>query len=82
MIAAAMSVLGFTHKHRQPTKFPLPTNIAKQSRAQQLEYLKKAASLIVDKFVFNYNSVITSKHFEINYGQKRMVVNGKYCVDV
>ena len=82
MIAAAMSVLGFTHKQRQPTKFPLPKNIAKQSRAQQLEFLKKAASLIVDKFVFNYNSVITSKHFEINYGQKRMVVNGKYWVDV
>ena len=50
-----MSVLGFTDKQRQPTKFPLPTDIAKQSRAQQLEYLKKAASLIVDKFVFNYD---------------------------
>ena len=53
VIAAATSVLGFTNKRRQLIKFPLPIDIDKQSRAQQLEYLKKAASLIVDKFVFS-----------------------------
>ena len=57
VIAAAISVLGFTDKPRQPTKFPLPVDIAKQSRVQRLEYLNKAASLIVDKVVFNYDSV-------------------------
>ena len=38
VIAAAISVLGFTDKPRQPTKFPLPVDIAKQSRVQRLEY--------------------------------------------
>ena len=53
VIAAAISVLGFTDKWRQPTKFPLPVYITKQSRGQRLEYLNKAASLIVNKAVFN-----------------------------
>ena len=57
VITAAISVLGFTDKPRQPTKFPLPVDIAKESRVQRLEYLNKAASLIVDKVVFNYDSV-------------------------
>lgn len=57
VIAAAISALWFTDKPRQPTKFPLPVDIAKQSRVQRLEYLNKAASLIVDKVVFNYDSV-------------------------
>lgn len=57
VIAAAKSVLGFTDKGSQPSKFPLPADIAKQPRVIRLQYLHKAASLIVDKFVFNDDSV-------------------------
>ena len=55
--AAAMSVLGFSEKGSQPPKFPLPVDIAKQSRVQRLEYLNKTVALILDKFVFNDDSV-------------------------
>lgn len=57
VIAAAKSVIGFEHEESHPLKFPLPADIAKQPRIRRLQYLHKAAQLIVDKFVFNDDSV-------------------------
>ena len=54
VIAAAMLQLGFTGKCSQPSKFPLPDNLHKQSK---LQYLHNAAALILDKFVFDDKSV-------------------------
>lgn len=52
-----MSVLGMTDKKSQPSEFPLPADIDKQPKVRRLQYLHEAASLIVDKFVFNDDSV-------------------------
>ena len=57
VIAAAMSELGLTEKSSQPIKLPLPKNLLEQSKLSKLQYLNKAASLIVDKFVFDDHSV-------------------------
>ena len=57
VIAAAMSELGFTDKFSQPLKLPLPENLQNQSKICKLQYLHKAASLIVDKFVLDDHSV-------------------------
>ena len=57
VIAAGMAVLGFADKESQPSKFPLPADIDKQPKGRRLQYLHKAASMIVDKFVFNDDSV-------------------------
>lgn len=57
VIAAAMSELGFTDKSSQPVKLPLPENLQNQSKICKLQYLHKAASLIVDKFVLDDHSV-------------------------
>lgn len=57
VLAAAMSVLGFEDKESQPSKLPLPADITKQPKVTRLQYLHKAASLIVDKFVFNDDAV-------------------------
>ena len=83
VIAAAMSVLGFSDKGSQPTKFPLPVDIAEQSRVQRLEYLHKAAALIVDKFVFNDDSVsrllddiLTNQESQNQRDQQERTVDG------
>ena len=85
VITAAMSVLGFTDKGSQPTKFSLPVDIAKQSRVQRLEYLNKAASLIVDKFVFNDDSVsrllddiLTNQESQNERDQQERTVDGRF----
>ena len=57
VIAAAMSELGLTEKSSQPIKLPLPKNLLEQSKLSKLQYLHKAASLLVDKFVFDDHSV-------------------------
>ena len=57
VIAAGMAVLRFADKESQPSKFPLPADVAKQLKARRLEYLHRAASLTVDKFAFNDDSV-------------------------
>lgn len=57
VIAAGMAVLGFADKESQPSKYPLPADIDKQPKGRRLQYLHKAASMIVDKFVFNDDSV-------------------------
>ena len=52
-----MLELGFTDKSSQPVKLPLPENIQNQSKICKLQYLHKAASLLVDKFVLDDHSV-------------------------
>ena len=80
-----MSVLGFTDKGSQPIKFPLPVDIPRQSRVQRLEYLNKAASLIVDKFVFNDDSVsrllddiLTNQESQDERDQQERNVDGRF----
>ena len=53
VIAAAMLELGFTGKSSQPEKLPLPENLQNQRKICHLQYLHKAASLIVDKFILD-----------------------------
>lgn len=57
VIAAAMTVLGFTEKSSQPVKCPLPEDLHRQRKLAKLQYLLKVSSLIVDNFVFDDNSV-------------------------
>ena len=57
VIAAAMTELGFADKSSQPVKCTLPENLQHQSKLVKLQYLHKASSLIVDKFVFDDDSV-------------------------
>ena len=57
VIAAAFSELGFTEKSSQPMKLPLPENLQNLSKIERLQYLHKAASLIVDKYVYDDYSV-------------------------
>lgn len=52
-----MTELGFTDKSSKPIKWPLPDNLPQQSKIAKLQYLHKASSLIVDKFVFDDDSV-------------------------
>jgi len=47
IISAAFSVLGFVNKECHPEKCPLPEDISVQSKQRKLEYLLKAAFLIV-----------------------------------
>jgi len=56
VIAAAKSELGFTEKSSQPMKVPLP-DLQNLSKIGKLQYLRKAASWIVDKYVFDDYSV-------------------------
>lgn len=57
VIAAAMTELGFTDKSSQPVKCPLHEDLQRQRKVAKLQYLHKVSSLIVDKFVFDDNSV-------------------------
>ena len=57
VIAAAMTELGSTDKSSQPVKCPLPEDLQHQRKVAKLQYLHKVSSLIVDKFVFDDNSV-------------------------
>ena len=59
---AAMSVLGFTDKTSQPTKCPLPEDLDKLANTTKLNYLHKAALLVVDNFVFEVET--TDKLFD------------------
>ena len=57
VIAAAMTELCFTDKSSQPVKCPLPEDLQHQRKVTKLQYLHKVSSLIVDKVVFDENSV-------------------------
>ena len=57
VIAAAMTELGSTDKSSQPVKCPLPEDLQRQRKVAKLQYLHKVSSLIVDKFLFDDNSV-------------------------
>lgn len=57
VISADMTELGFTDKSSQPLKCPLPDDLQRQSKFAKLQYLNKVSSLIVEKFVFDVNSV-------------------------
>ena len=62
VVVAAMSVLGFTDKTCLPTKCPLPDDLDKLPNTTKLNYLHKAASLVVDNFVFEVET--TDKLFD------------------
>ena len=57
VIVAAMEELGFAGKSSQPTKCPIPENLMNQSKIAKLQFLHKAASLLVDKFVLDNHSL-------------------------
>ncbi|XP_074619605.1 uncharacterized protein LOC141878531 [Acropora palmata] len=57
VIAAAMTELSFTDKSSQPVKCPLHEDLQRQRKVAKLQYLHKVSSLIVDKVVFDDNSV-------------------------
>ena len=57
VIVAAMTELGFTDKSSQPVKCPLHEDLQRQRKVAKLQYLHKVSSLIVDKFLFDDNSV-------------------------
>lgn len=74
VIVAAMEELGFAGKSSQPTKCPIPENLMNQSKIAKLQFLHKAASLLVDKFVLDHHS-LNSLLDEILTAQQTQDVN-------
>ena len=80
-----MSVLGFADKESQPSKLPLPADINNQPKVRRLQYLHKAASLIVDTFVFNDDAVnrllddiLTSQQTQDVQDQQDRTTDGRF----
>lgn len=80
-----MSELGFTDKSSQPVKLPLPENLQNQSKICKLQYLHKAASLIVDKFVLDDRSVnrlldqiVTSQEAQDAINEQPRTADGRF----
>lgn len=57
VIAAAMEILGLQSKSSQPSKCPIPPDLANMSSLAKLQYLHQVAAMIVDSFVFDQSSV-------------------------
>ena len=53
VIAAAFEVLGMTNKTEQPKNLPIPADLATWDNFKKLQFLHKAAAMIVDKLVVN-----------------------------
>ena len=80
-----MSELGFTDKSSQPVKLPLPENLQHQSKICKLQYLHKAASLIVDTFVLDDHSVnrlldqiLTSQEVQDAINEQPRTADGRF----
>ncbi|KAK3744046.1 hypothetical protein QZH41_011928 [Actinostola sp. cb2023] len=85
VIASAMKVLGFEDKSSDPIKCPLPENITTLRKLQKMQYLHKAAALIVDEFVFNddsvgfmINEVITAQEKQDILDQQQLTPDGMF----
>ena len=53
IVAGAFHVLGLKSKEDTPTNFPIPENLPSQNKLQQLQFLHKAAAMIVDEIVID-----------------------------
>ena len=53
IVAGAFHVLGLKGKEDTPTNFPIPENLPSQNKLQQLQFLHKAAAMIVDEIVID-----------------------------
>ncbi|KAJ7389453.1 hypothetical protein OS493_031422 [Desmophyllum pertusum] len=53
VVAAAFHVLGLQSRQDKPKNFPIPENLASQSKLHQLQFLHKAAAKIVDDVVID-----------------------------
>ena len=69
VIAAAFEVFGIARKNEKPNNLPLPENLATLRRLKKLQFLHKAAGMIVDKLVVNkdmmYNTIQTMLRQEL-----------------
>ena len=57
VVAAAFHVLGLKSRQDKPKNFPIPEDLASQSRLHQLQFLHKAAAKIVDEVVIDFVSM-------------------------
>ena len=85
MIVAAMEELGFAGKSSQPTKCPIPENLMNQSKIAKLQFLHKAASLLVDKFVLDNHSlnslldeILTAQQTQDASDNQPLTVDGRF----
>ena len=77
VIAAAMTVLGLKHKESQPTTFQIPEDISSISKLQALDILHKAASLVVNTFLFSKGDVDSMINQVLTTHERQEVINNQ-----
>ena len=84
VIVAAMELFGLANKTSVPSTFTIPDDISTYTKLQKLEILHKAASLIVDKFVFSgaldtmIENVMTAQEREDIVNQQELTADGRF----
>ena len=75
VIAAAFEVLGIARKNEKPNNLPLPENLATLSRLKKLQFLHKAAGMIVDKLVVNKDMMDNTIQTMLSAQEKQELIN-------
>ena len=80
-----MEELGFPGKSSQPTKCPIPENLMNESKIAKLQFLHKAASLLVDRFVLDnlslnslLDEILTAQQTQDASNNQPLTVDGRF----
>ena len=75
VIAAAFEVFGIARKNEKPNNLPLPENLATLSRLKKLQFLHKAAGMIVDKLVVNKDMMDNTIQTMLSAQERQELIN-------
>ncbi|KAK3724040.1 hypothetical protein QZH41_020320, partial [Actinostola sp. cb2023] len=77
VIVAAMNVLGLDKKDSKPTRFVIPDDISTYPKLQKLEILHKAASMVVDKFIFREDNLSRMVDDVLTVEEREQTINNQ-----
>lgn len=75
VVAAAFHVLGLESRQDKPKNFPIPEDLASQSRLHQLQFLHKAAAKIVDEVVIDETMMNGSLEDFVSMQERQEILN-------
>jgi len=85
IIVAAIKVLGFNCASGPPSNCPIPEELAMQSKLKKIQYLHKAASMVVDQIVFTkedinvvVDNILTAEDRENATNSQNLNPNGRF----
>lgn len=71
ILAAAFHVLGLKSKDKKPQHYPFPEDLPNWNKLQRLQFLHKAAGMIVDEIVIDEAMMNGSLQELVSYEERR-----------